>query len=162
MKHIVTKTMWTETGHRLVDYPGKCAHLHGHSYRWTVALSSKTLDDLGMVCDFKDLKRLMNDHIGLLDHAFIFCDRDPLLHFANKCLVGGAKELLRATNKEDPRIIVLDDNPTVERLAKMVYESLDCTLRTIDTGLRPDVKLEYVEVRETETSICRYCGDGRN
>jgi len=32
----ITKQYRTETAHRLMNYDGKCSHLHGHSYLWEV------------------------------------------------------------------------------------------------------------------------------
>lgn len=154
--NIITKTMRTETGHRLVDYPGKCAHLHGHSYKWTVAMECCVLDDLGMVADFSLLKKIMKYHIGVLDHAFIFCERDPLVEGKSWEQI---KDLLRATNGNDPRVFIVDFNPTAENLARMVYDSIAGSMRTIEINLRPAVQLSYVEVLETETSVCRYSGN---
>ena len=34
-------------GHRLLDYDGKCRHLHGHNGRAVITLASETLDPLG-------------------------------------------------------------------------------------------------------------------
>ena len=39
-------------GHRLLDYAGKCRHLHGHNGRAVITLESDRLDALGMVVDF--------------------------------------------------------------------------------------------------------------
>ena len=38
-------------GHRLLNYEGKCRHLHGHNGLLEVELYSKTLDSKGMVMD---------------------------------------------------------------------------------------------------------------
>ena len=43
-------------GHRLLEYAGKCKHLHGHNGKALITLSSSKLDDLGMVMDFTKLK----------------------------------------------------------------------------------------------------------
>lgn len=153
--NIITKTMYTETGHRLVDYPGKCAHLHGHSYKWTVAMSCETLDELGMVADFGILKHIMKSHIGIYDHAFILCEMDPLIKGKTWDQV---MDMLRATNGERPRVFITEYNPTAENLAREVFDSMAHSMRTIDLNLRPTVRLEYVEVQETATSVCRYSG----
>jgi 6-pyruvoyltetrahydropterin/6-carboxytetrahydropterin synthase len=44
-----------EAAHRLPWHPGKCAGLHGHSYRLDVTVTGP-LDDNGIVMDFDDLQ----------------------------------------------------------------------------------------------------------
>ena len=44
-------------GHRLLNYDGKCRHLHGHNARAEIELNSEELDDRGMVFDFSDIKK---------------------------------------------------------------------------------------------------------
>ena len=46
-------------GHRLLNYDGKCKNLHGHNGRAEIAIASETLDDLGMVLDFSEIKRVV-------------------------------------------------------------------------------------------------------
>lgn len=55
-----------DSAHRLLDYKGQCANLHGH--RWVVKVVIKT-DKLidNMVADFKDIKRV----IDKLDHSYL-------------------------------------------------------------------------------------------
>lgn len=158
-KRMISKSMYTETGHRLVDYPGKCSHLHGHSYKWTVALSAPTLDYQGMVTDFNNLKRLMETHIGPLDHAFIFNREDPLVKGKG---IADIHNLLRATNGDNPRLFLLNENPTAENLAELVYNSILGGIRAMlsTRDPLPEVTLEYVEVQETHNSRCRYSEEG--
>ena len=42
-------------GHRLLEYGGKCRHLHGHNGRAVITLAAAELDPLGMVLDFSRL-----------------------------------------------------------------------------------------------------------
>ena len=44
-----------DSGHRLLDYDGKCAYPHGHTYRAEVFLGGAALDPQGLVFDFTDL-----------------------------------------------------------------------------------------------------------
>lgn len=55
-----------EAAHRLPGYNGKCAHLHGHSYRVKVTMMGKVQEN-GMVLDFAIVK----DIIDQLDHQFL-------------------------------------------------------------------------------------------
>src|SRR3954454_16377910 len=59
-------------GHRLLDYQGKCRHLHGHNGRAVLTLEAQELDRLGMVMDFSHIKRVVNSWIDeTLDHRMI-------------------------------------------------------------------------------------------
>jgi 6-pyruvoyltetrahydropterin/6-carboxytetrahydropterin synthase len=42
-------------GHRLLDYDGKCRHLHGHNGRLLITVQASELDNLGMVLDFSQI-----------------------------------------------------------------------------------------------------------
>ncbi len=42
-------------GHRLLNYKGKCANLHGHNGRVQIEVSSEKLNSLGMVMDFYEI-----------------------------------------------------------------------------------------------------------
>lgn len=75
MKHgIVTKIFRFESAHHLPGHRGKCARLHGHSYRLEVTIRGPIKDapgesDHGMVMDFIDLSQLVkNSVIERLDH----------------------------------------------------------------------------------------------
>ena len=143
----VTKRITTETGHRLINYNGKCAHLHGHRYEWEVTVSSLsptnyTNDQTGMVVDFKDLKAIMKEVIEPLDHAFVLCEKDPLLQ-ADYATID---EVFMASNGDRGRLIVLPVNPTAENLVLFVAESLKEELDK--KGLR----LDKVKLWETEDS----------
>ncbi|HEY8503651.1 MAG TPA: 6-carboxytetrahydropterin synthase, partial [Gemmataceae bacterium] len=68
----VTREIHFCYGHRLLDYDGKCRHLHGHNGRAVVTLESEALDALGMVVDFTRIKELVSAWIDAeLDHKMI-------------------------------------------------------------------------------------------
>jgi 6-pyruvoyltetrahydropterin/6-carboxytetrahydropterin synthase len=95
-------------GHRLMDYPGKCRHLHGHNAKVAVTLAGPTLDQLGMVVDFVEIKRVLAGWIDeTLDHTLLLHKNDPLV------------KTLQAVGE---KVLPLDMTPTTENLAKLVYE----------------------------------------
>src|SRR2546425_1571261 len=71
---VVTKIFHFESAHHLPGHRGKCAHLHGHSYRLEVTIRGPIRDmpgesDHGMVMDFSDLSHTVkNSVIERLDH----------------------------------------------------------------------------------------------
>ena len=60
-----------EAAHRIPGHRGKCAVLHGHSYRVEAEFAGEELDALGMVADFADLRaaltEVLPDHTCLND-----------------------------------------------------------------------------------------------
>lgn len=115
-------------GHRLLNYPGKCRHLHGHNGRVLVVLEAETLDALGMLVDFGEIKRKVEQWIDdNLDHNMLLCKDDPLLPV-----------LL----ERGERVLEMDQNPTAENIARLIFD------RTRESGL------PVVEVILWETEKC--------
>lgn len=57
--------------HRLRGYQGECENLHGHNWQVEVRLAGRDLDELGMLVDFRDLKRELKDILQVLDHKYL-------------------------------------------------------------------------------------------
>jgi 6-pyruvoyltetrahydropterin/6-carboxytetrahydropterin synthase len=130
----VTKRIDFCYGHRLLDYDGICKHPHGHNALAEIEVRTDSLDSRNMVCDFSDIKRLVKGWIDReLDHKMILRHDDPLV------------KPLQALGEP---IYLLDSNPTVERLAKLVFDKAG------------ELGLDVVEVRiwETPTSFASYSG----
>lgn len=128
----VTKTIHFCYGHRLLDYDGICKHPHGHNAVAEVEVRTGILDSRNMVCDFGDIKRLVKGWIDReLDHKMVLRHDDPL--------VGPLQQL------GEP-VYVLDSNPTVERIAKLLFDKVE------ELGF-PVVS---VKVWETPTSFAVY------
>jgi 6-pyruvoyltetrahydropterin/6-carboxytetrahydropterin synthase len=55
--------------HRLnLNYESACSNVHGHNWIITVFCKSETLNENGMVVDFKHVKNVIHDY---LDHRFL-------------------------------------------------------------------------------------------
>lgn len=108
MAYLVTKRIDFCYGHRLLDYDGVCRHLHGHNAMVEIDIAADALDRLDMVVDFSDVKRLVKAWIDReLDHRMILRRDDPLV------------ALLTAQGEP---LVLLDHNPTAERLAQLVFD----------------------------------------
>lgn len=104
----VTREIFFCYGHRLLNYDGKCRHLHGHNGRAVITLEAPELDALGMVMDFSRIKRVVSAWIDeVLDHKMLLHREDPAL------------PLLRQLGEP---VHVLDVNPTAENIARLIYE----------------------------------------
>lgn len=95
-------------GHRLINYDGKCRHLHGHNGRAVIVLQAETLDERGMLVDFGDIKRHVQRWIDEnLDHNMLLCVDDPIL------------PVLRERGE---RVYAMEENPTAEAIARLIFE----------------------------------------
>ncbi|MBX7073733.1 MAG: 6-carboxytetrahydropterin synthase [Pirellulales bacterium] len=124
-------------GHRLLNYEGKCRHLHGHNGVAVIAIESEGLDHRGMVLDFSDIKNVVSRWIDdTLDHRMILCRRDP------------AVKVLQELGEP---LFLIDDNPTAENIAKLIFDFTAAQ------------KFPVVEVRLWETPRCfaTYAPSGR-
>ncbi|HUW57724.1 MAG TPA: 6-carboxytetrahydropterin synthase QueD [Planctomycetota bacterium] len=70
MYELVLKTHFS-AAHRLREYEGDCERLHGHNWAIEVRVRTAQLNHLGMVADFREVKRLVQEVIGRLDHHFL-------------------------------------------------------------------------------------------
>ena len=119
-------------GHRLLEYDGKCRHLHGHNGRAVISLAAAELDRLGMVMDFTLLKRIVGGWIdGQLDHKMLLHRDDPALEF------------LRSQGEP---VFVMDVNPTAENIAKLIF----------DFAASQGFPVTEVKLWETDTSCATY------
>jgi 6-pyruvoyltetrahydropterin/6-carboxytetrahydropterin synthase len=60
-----------DSSHQIPGHPGKCARLHGHTYRFEVWVSGPVDESTGMLVDFYELKTLIDawDHRHLNDEV---------------------------------------------------------------------------------------------
>ena len=69
---IISKTFKFDAAHKLPDYNGKCANLHGHSWKLQVAIEGEVNLNTGMIIDFKELKEKVNEKVvKKLDHSYL-------------------------------------------------------------------------------------------
>jgi len=69
---ILRKEYGFEAAHFIHNHPGKCRALHGHSYRLFVCLEGAVNPETGMVIDFDDLSKAVNERVlQRLDHRFL-------------------------------------------------------------------------------------------
>jgi 6-pyruvoyltetrahydropterin/6-carboxytetrahydropterin synthase len=106
--YIVTKELHFCYGHRLMQYQGKCRVPHGHNGKVAIDLASESLDQLGMVVDFTDVKRVIQRWIDdTLDHRMLLHRDDPLAKWLQEM--------------GEP-CFLMDQNPTAEAIAHTIFE----------------------------------------
>jgi len=115
-------------GHRLLDYQGKCQHLHGHNGKVCITIEAAGLDRQGMVLDFSEIKRVVSRWIDeQLDHRMLLRRDDP------------AVSLLQQLGEP---MFLMDVNPTAENIAKLIFD------------YAAGQGFPVVEVRLWETAVC--------
>jgi 6-pyruvoyltetrahydropterin/6-carboxytetrahydropterin synthase len=59
------------SAHNLREYEGDCENLHGHNWRVEAALRGEKLDKIGMLADFRIIKKALKDIVDDLDHKYL-------------------------------------------------------------------------------------------
>ncbi|SHE37970.1 6-carboxytetrahydropterin synthase QueD [Desulforamulus putei] len=95
--------------HSLCGYPGDCARLHGHTWTLEVKVVGEKLDQMGMLVDFKEIKKQLSLVIDQLDHRLL-----------NE-IPGFGKDGL---------------NPTAENLSYYIYQTLKQPIAAMKEGIR--------------------------
>jgi len=138
----VTKEFKFEMAHALWNYDGLCKNIHGHSYVLYVTVAGEPITDisnkkLGMVIDFGDLKKIVNEVIvNKMDHSFI-------------------------VNEKSNHKPLIDTGPMFERHHIVSYQPT-CENMVIDFANRiknllpENVKLFNVKLYETATSFAEW------
>jgi 6-pyruvoyltetrahydropterin/6-carboxytetrahydropterin synthase len=130
--HGVVKSIDFCYGHRLLDYEGKCRHLHGHNGRLEVEVRAAQVDTRGMVIDFSDVRDAVKGWVDAnLDHRMVLSERDP------------AVPALRGLGEP---LYLMADNPTAENIAHLVFDHLR------DAG----IDVDEVRLWETPDSFASY------
>jgi 6-pyruvoyltetrahydropterin/6-carboxytetrahydropterin synthase len=130
----VSKSVAFCYGHRLLNYDGKCRHLHGHNARAVITLESDRLDECGMVKDFSEVKRLVWTWLDReIDHTMLLHEDDPIL------------PLLQDAGE---RVKIMTENPTAEAIARKIFEYVAAE----------GFPVTDVTLWETETSYASYTG----
>ncbi len=83
------------SAHNLRGYKGKCEGVHGHNWKVEVSAALDTVNNIGMVIDFKDLRSALKEILEDLDHKYL----NDLEYFKK-------------------------NNPTSECLAKYIFEKI--------------------------------------
>lgn len=142
----VTKEFTFETGHALYGYDGLCKNVHGHSYKLAVTVKGTPIDDPthvknGMVIDFGDLKKIVNEEIVLpFDHATVLNENSPHREIATEMEQRGHK-VLRVDYQPTSEMMVIDFAHKIQR------------------RLPKHLSLVALQLRETATAYAEWFAD---
>lgn len=134
--------MTFDAGHRIVGHEGKCARLHGHTYRVEIRAAGP-VRGIGFVTDFGDLKEIVNRW----DHKMLLWNADPwAIWDRSVTVVAGESEAV-------PGIIRLPFNPTAENMAQHLAEEIliGCDLLSVGVTLWETSKCSATAILEKAT-----------
>lgn len=89
-----------DAAHYLKEYQGKCANIHGHTWRVEIKIRGNDLDQTGMLVDFSLIKKNLKAITEQLDHVLI----NDLTCFR-------------------------ETNPTAENISRYIYHEMDKSLK---------------------------------
>ncbi|MDR2972685.1 MAG: 6-carboxytetrahydropterin synthase [Bacteroidales bacterium] len=138
----LTRVFNFDMAHVLLNYPGKCNNIHGHTYRLEVTVRGTLCNDetspkKGMIIDFSDFNDLIQSKIiDVWDHALIIHQNsDPAL--------------LNALKNNYKKIIITAFQPTTENMV--------CELASIIKQILPsDLQLFSLKLCETDKSYIEW------
>ncbi len=121
-------------GHRLLNYEGKCRHPHGHNGLLEIAVRAEKLDGRGMAVDFEEIKSSIGRWVDeAMDHKMLLNKADPLA---------------AALKKMGEPVFEMEENPTAENIARLVYEQ----------ARKAGLDAAWVRLWETDNSFAEYRG----
>lgn len=59
------------SAHQLHGYDGPCKNMHGHTWKVEVVVCGNTLDEMGLLADFKIIKARLKQVLAPLDHVVL-------------------------------------------------------------------------------------------
>jgi 6-pyruvoyltetrahydropterin/6-carboxytetrahydropterin synthase len=82
--------------HRISEIGGKCEALHGHNFLVEVSITAESLNEEGLLIDFRVVKRWAGEVLDELDHTFL----NDIEYFNTR-------------------------NPSSEEIARYIYDRID-------------------------------------
>lgn len=164
--------VWTQqlNGEYADDLKCACRHLHGHEAKVQVFMSADTLDQNGMVTDFRHLEWLKKFMNQIADHRFIIDSHDPIfskvtgreddtdgvvaVYVPGTRMIAGWEFIKRDETGADlehlESFFIVNFVPTSENLSKWVYEMTQEKMKGLG------VKVTRVDWWETPKSRSSY------
>lgn len=136
MEKIVV-TSHFHTGHRQLNFPGKCKYVHGHTWRGKITILCEEFprDHIDMSLEFGDLKKLMRD----LDHKILVTADDKTF------LESGLFE-------PEGMVLLKGKGPSVENVALHIYEGVVNHIKERFPGQNKEYTIS-VDIQETDNNL---------
>ena len=152
---MIRKSITFEAAHQLeTAFTAGCHEcIHGHSYKVEILLTADLLNEDKMVLDFSELKPIKDQIMEGWDHGLI-------LHENKRAHI---QPLINAGVLKSSKVTFLNDNPTAETMARIVFTMVrDWLYRAQSRGwdLR-GLRVYKVRIHETSTGWAEYSQEGK-
>jgi len=151
MRYLIDGEM--HAAHRLDDYKGKCANLHGHTYSIQIVVNVPNKDVFkdgsNRAVDFAEVKGIFKAHVAYGDHACWLSRPSCNLLF-------GEEYDSPAVVCKGQRIIVTDGEPTAELMARLLFQWMQNDYRALGESRKVALQLISVTVWETAEQGATY------
>lgn len=133
-----------DSAHRIVNHPGKCANLHGHSYLYELEFSfdpseNNKGEEIGYAIDFADIKKVAAKYLDdVYDHAAIYNPQDQYLRPFLNTMAVKMRQVPMYLN--GPGMFC---NPSVENIAAQIFIEISYLCNT------DKLKLSGIKLYET-------------
>jgi 6-pyruvoyltetrahydropterin/6-carboxytetrahydropterin synthase len=93
-----------DAAHALRGYEGPCENLHGHTWKVQLIIKGQKLDQIGLLADFKVLKKELKDVLAQFDHKLLndvkpFDVENPSSENLARLIYRGIKKRIKSTEK---------------------------------------------------------------
>lgn len=99
MFEIIVKGSFS-AAHKIENYPGNCANLHGHNWSVEVHFACEKTNSIGMALDFKEAKEILDAVLSSLDHSFL--NENPVMDGHNPTSENIARVIFKAIVQKLP------------------------------------------------------------
>lgn len=148
IRHVITRKLEFDAGHRVYKHESKCNNIHGHRYVVEVDCTG-SLDTIGRVIDFSVIKAVCGKWLDdYMDHGMILWRDDPLCNLWAK--LGSHTHGHELAEYGPHKYYVMDSNPTAENLAEHLYYKFN------DMLAEYYVRVVAVRIYETPNCMAEY------
>lgn len=134
----LSKEFRFDSAHRLFEYHGKCANIHGHTYVAKISMGVHVYPESMMGLDFKIISALIGGWIDEnWDHRILLNSVDPVCSLL----------------KEAVLMFEFEGNPTAENMVGVLFHE---SVRLLSEY---PIKVKSVEIYETPTCSAIYVSD---
>ncbi len=106
----ITKVFYFEAAHAITNHTGKCKNVHGHNYELHVSVSANNLNEMNMIMDFDELKKIVQESV--------------INHFDHCLLLNRHASCNAWANATDSRVLWMENEPTVEFILLEIKEKI--------------------------------------
>jgi 6-pyruvoyltetrahydropterin/6-carboxytetrahydropterin synthase len=134
-------TDYIQVAHRLLNMPGKCQNIHGHSMKVTLYITG-TVDENGVLggLDFGVVKKEFRNYLKLTyDHKLLLNENDPWA--GDLFTQGQVGKVGDVFPYRLPGLQTVPSDPTTENIARWIFEYM-----------AEDFNVTRVEIQETSTN----------